>query len=317
MNSHVKKGLYCALLVGGFSLLGVGAANAAETSGHDALGSGTQVISAVAAPIDVEGNAISVLGDSSTSGSDEADTAGAASAPAASSTTSGSDGVASGTQAVAEPSAPVTVSDNAVSVIGDSSSSQSSSDASSSDASGSTGSGSVGSGAGSAGSTTNGGESIAGGTQVIAGGNAPLTASGDSISFMGDSSTTRLSAEAAPSGTKPASGSDGSDGPATTGYGSIAGGSQADTDATATPAVSENEVGVSGALPNRPAAQVQAAGGAVTGSRGTLTSAPSMSLAALADTGTKPLPLLGLALLFPLAGFGLMRSASRKQASTA
>src|SRR5918998_1732037 len=100
MNSHVKKGLYCALLVGGFSLLGIGAANAADTSGEDALASGTQAASDIAAPVTLDGNAISVLGDSSTTGSSDGSATTGAPASAAEPTTSGSDGTASGTQAV-------------------------------------------------------------------------------------------------------------------------------------------------------------------------------------------------------------------------
>ena len=79
MNSFVSKGLYCALIVGGLSLLGVGAATAAqtipssigtgngnevETSGDDSVLGGNQVLNNVAIPVTISGNAVSVVGDS-------------------------------------------------------------------------------------------------------------------------------------------------------------------------------------------------------------------------------------------------------------
>ncbi|WP_105035438.1 hypothetical protein [Cryobacterium aureum] len=47
MKTVIKKGLYCALLVGGLSLIGISAANAAEapnTTGADGIVSGDQVV---------------------------------------------------------------------------------------------------------------------------------------------------------------------------------------------------------------------------------------------------------------------------------
>ena len=123
MHTFIKRALVGTLLAGGITLLGATVANAAETSGEDGLLSGNQAIVDITAPITVTGNAVSVIGDSTVVGAAPAPaTAPAATtaAPAEAPTTSGEDGIASGNQAVADVVAPVTVSGNAVSVIGDS-----------------------------------------------------------------------------------------------------------------------------------------------------------------------------------------------------
>jgi len=70
-----------ALFVGGIWALGTTAANAATTTGDDGLLSGTQVGAVVEAPVSALGNAVSVLGDSSSTAAPAA--APAAPAPAA------------------------------------------------------------------------------------------------------------------------------------------------------------------------------------------------------------------------------------------
>ncbi|MGI0520584.1 DUF320 domain-containing protein, partial [Microbacterium maritypicum] len=62
MRTFIKRALWGALIAGGVTLLGATAANAAETTGDDGLLSGTQVETAITAPISVVNNAISVLG---------------------------------------------------------------------------------------------------------------------------------------------------------------------------------------------------------------------------------------------------------------
>jgi hypothetical protein len=82
---------------------------------------GTQVVAPVTAPVTVSGNAVSVLGDSRSSGCGTTVAPGAGgSNGAGSASTSGEDSVAGGTQVVAPVTAPVTVGGNAVSVVGDS-----------------------------------------------------------------------------------------------------------------------------------------------------------------------------------------------------
>ncbi|RNE56520.1 hypothetical protein EEJ31_13545, partial [Cryobacterium tepidiphilum] len=202
MNSFVKRGLYCALFVGGLSLLGVGAANAAETSGENGVASGSQVAPDLAAPVVVDGNAISLLGDSSSSGSTTdatpsgTDTGGA--------TTSGSDGIASGTQIAPDAAAPVTVDGNAISLLGDTSTSGSSANGSNSTA------------GNSAPATTDGTDGTASGTQVAPDADSPVSVEGNAISLLGDTSTTGSSANGTSnttSGDAPAT-TDGTDGTA-------------------------------------------------------------------------------------------------------
>src|SRR5512133_4062560 len=104
MFSFVKKGLYCALLVGGLSAIGAGVANAAEapeTSGTDGVLSGTQAVIDTVLPVTVSGNAISIIGDStSTDATSTVPIDPAAAAPAAAPITGGDDSVLGGTQAV-------------------------------------------------------------------------------------------------------------------------------------------------------------------------------------------------------------------------
>ena len=100
-------------------LLPIGGGAPASTSGQDGTGSGTQALADVTAPVTVGGDAVSVIGDSTSSGS-TADTGGTGGTAATGTapTTSGSGGTLSGTQIAAPITAPVTVGGNAVSVIG-------------------------------------------------------------------------------------------------------------------------------------------------------------------------------------------------------
>ncbi|GAA1949729.1 LPXTG cell wall anchor domain-containing protein [Microbacterium aquimaris] len=230
MHTIVKRALWGAVIGGGISLLGAGVAQAADTSGEDGLLSGTQAIVDVDAPITVSGNAISVLGDShsegadtqapapapapeaSTSGSDGAasgsqaiitvevpitmsgnavsvagdshsdgahTSSGGSSESAPEASTSGDDSVAGGTQGVVSVEAPVTVSGNAISVLGDSESTDAST--------GTTGNGN---GGNDTAANTSGDDSVAGGTQVVAPVEAPVTVGGNAISLIGDSQST-------------------------------------------------------------------------------------------------------------------------------
>ncbi len=347
MNSYARKGLYCALLVGGFSLLGIGAANAADTSGDDAVASGTQIVTPVTAPVDVDQNAISVVGNSSTGGApDAAPQAAADSGPDGSSTTSGTDGVASGTQVPAEITAPVTVTGNAISVVGDSSAESSGGtsapvDSSAGDTATTSGSGGVASGtqaplsasapvtasgnaitvlgdsstwgstgaaatgdtgsapatSGATGSSTSGSDGVASGTQVPLGASAPVAANGNAVSLVGHSSTGSPAASGSGSGSGSGGGGDasiGGDGSTTTATGDM----QAGTRGVASAGAMANENGT-----------VQLAGSSGTVHRAALSAAAFPT--ALAFTGSEPMPLLGLAVLFPLIGFGLLMGARR------
>ena len=183
MFSFVKKGLYCALLVGGLSAIGAGVANAAEapeTSGTDGILSGTQAVIDTVLPVTVSGNAISIVGDStSTDATTTVPIDPAATAPATAPITGGDDSVLGGTQAVIDAAAPITVSGNAISVVGDSTST----DATTTVPAGLTT-------AGPDAASTNGSDSILGGTQAVLDLLIPVTVSGNAISVIGDSTTT-------------------------------------------------------------------------------------------------------------------------------
>lgn len=152
-------------------------APSATTDGTDGTASGTQVVAPITIPVTVDGNAISVIGDSTT----ESTGAPAPTAPAAGTTegpsTDGSDGIGSGTQVVAPITLPVMIGDTAVSVIGDSTS--------------------VGGGTGTAPSTgtigtpiTSGENGIGGGTQVLLPIGIPITVGDTAVSIIGDSTVT-------------------------------------------------------------------------------------------------------------------------------
>ncbi|SKB03296.1 Small secreted domain [Agreia bicolorata] len=155
-------------------------ADGATTSGDDGIASGTQAIVDVAIPIDVSGNAISVVGDSEQSGATEA--APAPEAESAPATTVGTDSLLGGTQGLVNIEVPITVGGNAITVVGDSSSTDSTSGASTaggaSDAPAGTG------------SSTSGDDGILGGTQVVPVVGVPVTVGGNAITLIGDPTTT-------------------------------------------------------------------------------------------------------------------------------
>ncbi|MEI5584053.1 chaplin family protein, partial [Agromyces sp. CCNWLW208] len=178
MKRYVSRALYATLFTGGLMLLGAGVANASETTGEDGILSGTQLGISVELPVTISGNAVSVIGDSESSdASTEVSTGDSAGWSSPVAVTSGEDGIGSGSQAIVEVAAPVTVGGNAVSVVGDSSSSGATTEVAS------------GGGAGDADAATSGEDSILGGTQGIVDVSAPVTIGGNAVSVIGDSST--------------------------------------------------------------------------------------------------------------------------------
>ncbi|GAA2034761.1 hypothetical protein GCM10009819_18890 [Agromyces tropicus] len=156
----------------------------AVTSGDDGIGSGSQAIVDVSVPITISGNAVSV-GDSTSDGATTivgtdgggADVAGD-SDDAGGARTSGEDAILGGTQALIDVDAPVTVSGNAVSVIGDSTSEGATTVVTTRDGTGSTG-----------GARTSGEDAILGGTQVLPDLTLPITIGGNAVSVIGDSTS--------------------------------------------------------------------------------------------------------------------------------
>ncbi len=226
MNKIISRGLWTVLVTGGFLALGAGVAHADDTTdGSDGILSGTQGLLGINLPVNVGGNAISVLGDSSSSGSS---TTGGSGGSSSSGSTSGYDSLLGGTQAVADAAVPVTIGGNAVSVIGDSSSEGSSFE------------GASGSGEGGFASTS-GTDSVLGGSQVVGDVSAPITVSGNAISVAGDSFSGQ-------SGTVSSGDSGGADGTwgMTSGDDSVAGGTQVLADAGVPVVVGGNAISVIG-----------------------------------------------------------------------
>jgi hypothetical protein len=206
---------------------GSGEGGTATTSGKDGILGGTQIVGDVSAPITVSGNAISVAGDSFSGQSGTVSSGGSDAAGGPSGTTSGDDSIAGGTQVLADAGVPVVVGGNAISVIGDSSTEGSTV---------SNGSGG-GSGAGDS-ATTDGSDSIAGGTQVVADAAAPVTAGGNAISIVGDSSTSGSDVSSPTTGGSPTASTSGED--------SIVGGTQLVTGVNAPITLGNNAISVIG-----------------------------------------------------------------------
>jgi hypothetical protein len=232
MHTFIKRALLGAFIGGGIAVLGAGVAHAADTTGDDGLLSGTQVLLGVEAPVTVGGNAVSLLGDSSSA---DADTTAPAAAPAPTANTSGKDGAGSGTQALVTVSAPVTVAGNGISVLGDSASTGAQTEAPAAPVAGVDPADAVT-------PTTSGDDAIAGGTQVIAPVTAPVTVGGNAVSVLGDSATDRSSTGGTGGTGTGLSGSE----PITAGDDSILSGTQLSLPLVAPVAIGGNAVSVLG-----------------------------------------------------------------------
>ncbi|MET0931830.1 MAG: chaplin family protein, partial [Aeromicrobium sp.] len=90
----------------------------ATTSGDDGTGSGNQTGADATAPVDASGNQVTVLGDDNTAQARRPDGA-APTAATGQDETDGTDGTASGNQTVLGLAAPVDVTGNQVTVLGD------------------------------------------------------------------------------------------------------------------------------------------------------------------------------------------------------
>jgi hypothetical protein len=197
----------------------------ATTGGDEAVLGGTQAQAPIAAPVTVSGNAISALGDSETSDSTTDVTPGAGTSTGGA-TTGGDEAVLGGTQAQAPIAAPVTVGGNAISVLGDSETSDSTTDVT------------PGTGTSTGGATTGGDEAVLGGTQVVAPIAAPITVGGNAISAVGDSESTGTATEVDAGGSTGGISTGGNDG--------ILGGTQLEVPVTLPVTVGQNAISVVG-----------------------------------------------------------------------
>ena len=357
MQSFIWKALIGAAFTGGLMALGAGVAYADNTtSGDDGTGSGSQAVVGLNLPVTLGGNAISVLGDSSSSGSSATPPASAA---APTGNTNGNVSLLGGTQALVDAHAPVTVSGNAISVIGDSGSAGSTvgsgspagaTGSASSDGSGTTsgdhstlggtqvlgnvsapvnvtgnaisvagdstsdgsfaGQSATGSGstdpASTGGATTSGDSSILGGTQVVPDVAAPVTATGDAISVIGDSSSTGSSTG---TGTGTVGGVDaGIPGVTTSGVDGTGSGTQIAPVISAPVTIGGDAVSVIGDSSTTPGTTGTGGGGTVGGvdTFPPTTTTAALSVQSLAETGVPALSALLLGLLLLMGGIGVM-----------
>lgn len=217
MNSFAKRALLGTLVAGGITLLSATVANAAETTGEDGLLSGTQALIQIAVPVDITGNGISILGDSTASAAPAAPAAPAEAAPAPAPVTSGADGIGSGTQALISVDVPVTVTGNSIAVIGDT-------EATPAAPAPAAPAPAASAAAPAAAPVTSGEDGIVGGTQVLPVVNIPVTISDNAVSVLGDSSAESSAAPAGPAPTTPAATP--AEGAVTSGEDGILGGTQ-------------------------------------------------------------------------------------------
>ena len=217
----VRRSMLVIGLAGGFTVLGAGiAASTAtadeqvpvvgvaaagqtaaddendETSGENGTGSGNQVEADVEAPVDATDNQVTVIGDGNESEGGGSEPENGVEPDADVDHTSGEGGTLSGNQVEAAVEAPVELSGNQVTVIGDGNTSE-----------GST-AGSCQEEETSAGDTTNGDDGLLSGNQVDVDADAPVDASGNQVTVIGDENTSGGNRDG---GCQTAGGSDGSD----------------------------------------------------------------------------------------------------------
>src|SRR6266571_1755165 len=221
------------------------AAGSQTTSGSHSIAGGNQVSAPVSVPVTVCGNAAAVLGRGMGGCEPAASASGAA---ASSQTTSGSHSIAGGNQVSAPVNAPVTVCGNSLSVAGR---------AESSCAPG----GAPASGAAAGSQTTSGSHSIAGGNQVSAPVNVPVTVCGNAAAVLGR----------AMGGCEPAASASGAaaSSQTTSGSHSIAGGNQVSAPVNAPVTVCGNSLSVAGRAESSCAPGGAPASGAAAGSQTT------------------------------------------------
>ncbi|GAA1476344.1 hypothetical protein GCM10009623_07900 [Nocardioides aestuarii] len=98
---------------------GTGGSGTGDTSGEGGVGSGNQTVLDPTVPVDVIGNQVTVIGDGNTNDSTSSGGEGDGTGGSGTGDTSGEDGVGSGNQTVVDPTVPVDVIGDQITVIGD------------------------------------------------------------------------------------------------------------------------------------------------------------------------------------------------------
>jgi LPXTG-motif cell wall-anchored protein len=206
--------------------------DAGSTSGEDGLLSGNQSAVGVDVPLDVCGNQVTVVGDANQSGGCAPSGSSAARGPADGGTTTGEDGAGSGNQTDVEVDAPVEVSGNQVTVVGD---------GNRSDGSTQTGRAASGSGAG-GGDSTSGEDGAGSGNQTDVEVDAPVEVSGNQVTVVGDGNQSAGSTQTGGA----ASGSGAGGGDSTSGEDGAGSGNQTNIEGVVPVEASGNQVTVVG-----------------------------------------------------------------------
>ncbi|MHC5557777.1 hypothetical protein [Kocuria sp. U4B] len=206
-----------------------GGGTTAVTDGDNSIAGGTQITPVITAPIGIQDNAVTLISDPTTGSTDSGEaptTSGGTSAPTPA--TTGEDSIGGGTQITPVITAPITVEDNAVTVIGDPTTG--STDSTTGSTPGAAGRGTT--------AVTDGDNSIAGGTQITPVITAPLGIQDNAATVIGDPTTGSTDGNTDGGSTGPA--------PVTDGEGSLSGGTQITPVITAPITVEDNAVTVIG-----------------------------------------------------------------------
>jgi hypothetical protein len=236
MHASLRRALCAVGFTGGLLLLGFGLAEAASaddtgpvTTGESGILSGNQTAVDARAPINVSGNQVTVVGQDNVvkaAGGSSAAGSGGSGSP----TTSGEHGIVSGNQTAVGVLAPINVSGNQVTVIGqDNHVSSLGGTGTGSGATGSTG-----------GATTSGEHGLLSGNQTGVAVTAPIGASGNQVTVIGqDNTLSSVGGSSAPTGST-------GPGQTTTGAGGIGSGNQTPVSVQVPVDASGNQVTVVG-----------------------------------------------------------------------
>ncbi|MFI0424209.1 chaplin family protein [Spongiactinospora sp. 9N601] len=228
MRTWAKGTAPAALLAVAVMTVGSGTA-AADTGGNGSVGGGNQVSAPVNLPIDISGNAVGVLGESS-AGSQGGATVVNGGSGTGGNRTSGDGSVLGGNQIDAPINAPINACGNAIAVLGEA------------DANCKGGATVVNRGHGAGGDHTSGDGSVLGGNQVVAPVTAPLNACGNALAIFGNATAGCTGG----STVKNSGAGAGAGGNRTSGGGSVLGGNQVVAPISAPTDICGNAVAVLG-----------------------------------------------------------------------
>jgi len=290
MNAWIRRALCAVGITGGIVLLGFGLAEAASadgdgpvTSGESGILSGNQTGADVKAPVNLSGNQITVIGQHNHASSAGAAQTGSGGTTTGSPTTSGEHGIGSGNQTAVDAQAPINVSGNQVTVIGQDN-----------DVKSASGTSTPGGGAASSSPTTSGEHGIASGNQTAVDAQAPINVSGNQVTVIGQDNTVKTLSGSSTPGSSAPGGSGGTS--TTTGAGGLISGNQTALGIALPVNASGNQVTVIGQHNTN-----TAAGASTTGSGG---SAGSGGATTSGEHGAVSGNQTGIAIAAPIAATG-------------